>query len=44
MIDVQNYKNKKFSQNLLKHYFINLSKFSQNISEYGLSYDEYNNE
>jgi hypothetical protein len=44
MIDVQNYKNKKISQNLLKHYFINLSKFSQNISEYGLSYDEYNNE
>ena len=44
MIDVQNYKNKKFSQNLLKHYFINLSKFSQNISEYGLSYDECNNE
>ena len=44
MIDVQNYKNKKFSQNLLKHYFINLSKFSQNISQYGLSYDEYNNE
>ena len=43
LIDVKNYKDKKFSQKLFKHYFINLSNFSQNISDYGLNYDENNN-
>ena len=43
IIDLKNLEDKKLPQRIFKHYFINLSKFSKTIVDYGINDDDTNN-
>ena len=44
LVNVQNIKDKKLPQKIFKQYFINLSKFSKAMIDYGLNEDDKNND